>query len=70
MSEGSKGFDGFSGLSGTRVRQATATQHRNFFVVNNKNRSAVGLKDDLLLRLYQIIRNIRRIWFELPVIDA
>jgi hypothetical protein len=39
-------FGGFSGLSGTRVREATATQHHDFFVVKQQKRNRGRYADD------------------------
>jgi len=45
MTEGSKGFGGFPGLIGTRVREAAASQHREFFVgLTTKKERRFGLQ--------------------------
>jgi hypothetical protein len=40
--KGSKGFGRFSGSFGTRVREAIASQHREFFVVEQQKKNDVG----------------------------
>jgi len=39
-------FGGFTGLSGTRIREATATQHREFFVVEQQKQTDGRFADD------------------------
>ena len=39
-------FGRFSGLSGTRIREATATQHREFFVVEQQKQTDGRFADD------------------------
>ena len=46
MTEVRNRFGGFTGLSGTRVTEASATQHREFFVVKQQKQTNGRFADD------------------------